>query len=172
MDLLLSSASTFLIPALQFVFITPDTRLVPLSIIERGLLPPTTTLKKLFWSADVEKLREEFSSVRELGAPAVEEWQKGLHTRGSVQRSETAKLEKFSDSGGIASMRSVLYPGYKSLNAALPGPSAVEKKKSQDATPGKWLDINFMHDINKIGTPLECLIISSSWRHSTKVWSF
>ncbi|CAK7270338.1 hypothetical protein SEPCBS57363_004049 [Sporothrix epigloea] len=135
MDLLLSSASTFLIPALQFIFITSDTRLVPLSIIERGLLPPATTLKKLFWTADVEKLREEFSTVRELGAPAVEEWQKGLHTRGSVQRSETTKLEKFSDSGGIASMRSVLYPGYKSLNAALPGPSAGEKKKSQDATP-------------------------------------
>ncbi|CAK7268122.1 hypothetical protein SEPCBS119000_002900 [Sporothrix epigloea] len=129
MDLLLSTASTFLIPALQFIFITSDTRIVPLSIIERGLLPPATTLKKIFWTADVEKLREEFSAVRELGAPAVEEWQKGLITRGSTQRSDTSKYEKFSDSGGVASMRSFLYPGHKPQATTVSVPSAGENAR-------------------------------------------
>ncbi|CAK7236440.1 hypothetical protein SEUCBS140593_009621 [Sporothrix eucalyptigena] len=118
MSLLLSAASTFLIPALQFVFVTSETCVVPLSAIERGLLPPSSSLTKLFWTSDVEKLREEFASVRELGAPAAEEWQKGLSTRGSDQRADVAKWEKYADSGGVANMLSLLYPGYKPQTAA------------------------------------------------------
>ncbi|CAK7231084.1 hypothetical protein SBRCBS47491_007810 [Sporothrix bragantina] len=129
MDLVLSAASTFLIPALQFVFVTSDTCVVPLSVIERGLLPPASTLTKLFWTADVEKLREEFSSVRELGASAAEEWQKGLTTRGSDQRTDIAKWEKYSDSGGVANMRSLLYPGYKPQNVISVGVPTGDKTK-------------------------------------------
>ena len=113
MDLVLSAASTFLLPALQFVFVDSDTCVIPLSVIERGLLPPASTPTKLFWTSDVEALREEFSSVRELGAPAAEEWQKGLSTRGANQRTDIAKWEKYAENGGVANMRSLLYPGYK-----------------------------------------------------------
>ena len=125
MDLILSAASTFLIPALPFVFVTSNSCVISLDIIERGLLPPSSTLTKLFWLSDVESLREEFASVRELGAPAVEEWQKGLSIRGSDQRADIAKWEKYDDSGGVANMRTLLYPGFRPKSVTQPAPQAT-----------------------------------------------
>ncbi|OAA59633.1 f-box domain containing protein [Niveomyces insectorum RCEF 264] len=111
---LVTDGSTFLMPALPFVFATPDPCIIPLSVIERGQLPPSLTLTKLFWSPDVESLRREFAAVKELGGPALEEWQKGLSTRGADQRASVAKWEKYADSGGVANMQTLLHPGYRS----------------------------------------------------------
>ena len=136
MDLVLSAASTFLMPALQFVFVTSNSCVVPLNVIERGQLPPSSILTKIFWSSDVESLREEFASVRELGAPAAEEWQKGLSKRGSDQRADITKWEKYADSGGVANMRTLLHPGIKVQSAVVPEPSQ-STERTQLPTAGK-----------------------------------
>lgn len=144
MDLILSAASTFLIPALPFVFVTSNSCVIPLNIIERGLLPPSSTLTKLFWSSDVENLRDEFASVRELGAPAVEEWQKGLSIRGSDHRVDSTKWEKYDDSGGVANMRTLIYPGFRPKPVAKPAPQATTVPPKADppqqpaASESRW----------------------------------
>ncbi|EPE03240.1 f-box domain containing protein [Ophiostoma piceae UAMH 11346] len=118
MDLIMSTASTFLLPALQFVFATSNSTIIPLHVIESGKLPPTESLSKLFWSPDVESLREEFLSVKELGPAAADEWQKGLSTRGSKQRAEVAKWQKYDESGGVSNMRTRLHHKHKETKAA------------------------------------------------------
>ena len=120
----MSTASTFLLPALQFVFATTNNVIVPLHVIESGKLPPTETLSKLFWAPDVESLRDEFLSVKELGPAAADEWQKGLSTRGSKQRAEVAKWQKYDESGGVSNMRTLLHHKHKETKAAPQGNAA------------------------------------------------
>ncbi len=157
MDLILSDTPTFLMPALPFVFISSNSCIVPLSTIERGLLPPSSTLTKLCWKADVEILRSEFSSVKELGASAVEEWQKGLSVRGSSKRAEASKWEKYAESGSIATMQAMLYPGYRltpssneaSQTAITPlleeggQPAAAREFKKKPKNNSKWCSLWF-----------------------------
>lgn len=118
MDIILSTASTFLLPALPFVLANQDNIVIPLRVIEAGKLSPTETLSKLFWSSDVESLREEFLTVKELGPAAAGEWQKGLSLRGSKRSSEAAKWQKYDDAGGVADMRTLLQYSNVRLKAA------------------------------------------------------
>lgn len=156
MDLVLSAASTFLIPALQFVFVTANSCVVPLNVIERGQLPPSSTLTKIFWSSDVESLREEFASVRELGAPAAEEWQKGLSTRGSDQKSDITKWEKYADSGGVSNMRSLLHPGIKVQPVVVPELSqSTERTQLPAASELKTIPLLFPFKTRCILTGLQ-----------------
>ncbi|EFX05587.1 f-box domain containing protein [Grosmannia clavigera kw1407] len=137
MDFLMSNVPSFLIPALPFVFSTPDLHTVPPSFIERAQFPVSLSLTKLFWSLDVENLNREFLAAKELGAPAVEEWQKGLDLRGQKQRSDVAKWEKFDDSGGLS--KTLLYPGHQQAAAAAAARSIPQTqdqaKKDKAALP-------------------------------------
>ncbi len=114
MDIILSSSvPSVLLPALPFVLSTPDTHIIPSHVIERGQLPANTSLTKLFWSEDVENLKQEFLSVRDLGSSAAEEWLKGLEGRGVQRRHDYSRWEKFASSGGVLQLRTMLYPGYQ-----------------------------------------------------------
>ncbi|KAL1888641.1 hypothetical protein Sste5346_009433 [Sporothrix stenoceras] len=135
MDLLMSTAPTFLIPALPFVFVTSLSSVVPLHAIQRGQLPPSCTLTKIFWTSDVDTLREEFDSVKELGAPAVEEWQKGLSKRGSDQKADSSKWEKYDESGGVTNMRTLLHPEIKPQAAAVLEPPKISVPPKAAETP-------------------------------------
>jgi hypothetical protein len=114
LDLLLSSTvPSDLIPALPFVFSTPELHALSSSALERCQLPSNMQLTKLFWSDHVDRLKQELLSVRELGPAPAEEWLKGLAGRGTEQRQDFSRWEKYAISGGVGQMRTLLYPGYR-----------------------------------------------------------
>lgn len=102
-----------MLPALPFVLSTSETHIIPSHVLERGQLPANTPLTKLFWSEDVEALKKEFDSVRDLGSSTAEEWLKGLEGRGVERRHDASRWEKFASGGGIVQLRTKLYPGYQ-----------------------------------------------------------
>jgi len=107
-------------PAVGFALVTPELHVVPAGLLERGQVPASTKVEKLFWSDDVDKLMHEFQGVKELGLAAAEEWIKGLETRGTKSRHDTWRWEKYASSGGVGQMRTLLYPGYQQKQLSQP----------------------------------------------------
>ncbi|KAK7719594.1 hypothetical protein SLS64_001771 [Diaporthe eres] len=74
----------------------------------------------------VEALKQEFFSVKAMGAATVEEWLKGLEGRGHERRSDALRWENWTASGGLSQMKNVLYPGYRPsvpvTMSTVPGP--------------------------------------------------
>jgi len=100
-------------PALSFALATPDLHVIPAGLLERSQVPAGTEVEKLFWSKSVETLMNEFHDVKELGVAAAEEWIKGLEVRGTENRHDTWRWEKYAASGGVGQMQTLLYPGYQ-----------------------------------------------------------
>ena len=114
LDLLLSSTTpSALMPALPFIFMTQELQALSPTTLERGDLPPNTSLTKIFWSPDVESVTEEFEVVRKLGSAATEEWLKGLDGRRRERQNDSARWENWAASGAIIQMQTLLYPGYQ-----------------------------------------------------------
>lgn len=106
-------------PALPFIFLTQELHVFSATMLEQGQLPGDQQLTKLFSSSDVEALREEFLQVRDMGQGTAGEWLKGLPSRGKDLQQDASKWEKWECSGGVAKMRSQLYPGYARKPPAL-----------------------------------------------------
>lgn len=100
-------------PALPFVFMTQEYRILSPSAVERSSPPAGSSLTKLFWTAQVNQLKEEFLSTKDLGPSVSEEWLKGLEGQGLEKRQDASKWEKFDTSGGVLQMCTLLYPGYQ-----------------------------------------------------------
>lgn len=100
-------------PALPFIFMTQELQALSPTTLERGDLPPNTSLTKIFWSPDVESVTEEFEVVRKLGSAATEEWLKGLDGRRRERQNDSARWENWAASGAIIQMQTLLYPGYQ-----------------------------------------------------------
>lgn len=111
--MLSSSFPSTLAAALPFVFVTQDLNVISPATMERSQTPPSTSLTKIFWSQHAEALKQEFFSVKSMGAATVEEWLKGLEGRGHECRSDALRWENWAASGGLSQMRNVLYPGYR-----------------------------------------------------------
>lgn len=100
--------------ALPFVFITQELQVISPVTVERGQAPPNTPLTKLYWSAHVEELKQEFFHVKAMGSATAEEWIKGLDGRGIERRNDATRWENWANaSGGLNHMRNILYPGYR-----------------------------------------------------------
>lgn len=117
--------------ALPFIFVTEDMHAISPAVMERGQPPAVGgPLKKLYWSAQFEELKQEFFTVRTMGPATAEEWLKGLEGRGSERQNDASRWEKWvAGNGGLSQMSNVLYPGYLSPAPArtgeIPGPSIL-----------------------------------------------
>ncbi|KAI1489042.1 hypothetical protein F5X96DRAFT_642622 [Biscogniauxia mediterranea] len=108
-DIILSpSIPSILMPALPFVLITSDMHIVPSVMLQSGQTPPGLQVIKIFHSDSIEKLRQEFLSVKEMGEATVEEWLKGLEDRGKEHLNDAYRWEKWECSGGALQMRNTL----------------------------------------------------------------
>ncbi|KAI0124645.1 hypothetical protein BJ170DRAFT_685523 [Xylariales sp. AK1849] len=111
-DLLLSSSvPSVVLPALPFALITNDTRVISSTALENGQVPGGVQFKKVFLSKHVVEMREEFSSVTNLGTGTAEEWLKGLEDRGKGHRLDAARWERWDFAGGVLQMRALRFPG-------------------------------------------------------------
>ncbi|KAI1336408.1 hypothetical protein F5Y15DRAFT_206134 [Xylariaceae sp. FL0016] len=130
-DLLLSSSMpSVLIPALSFVFVTDDMHLIPPTSLQNGQIPPDFRVTKLFSSSDVDKIQNEFLSVKSMGKATMEEWLKGLEDRGKKKRSDSLRWEKWELSSGIVQMNKMLSPEILRNTAAPSHKSALHELDS------------------------------------------
>ncbi|KAI3331867.1 hypothetical protein HD806DRAFT_172509 [Xylariaceae sp. AK1471] len=119
-DLLLSSSlPSFLIPALPFVFITDDMRVIPSAMLQTGQTSMELSFTKAFLLSHVAAIQQEFASVREMGAATAAEWLKGLEGRGKEYRADSLRWEKFEMSGGLVQMRQRLSFDETQVNAKI-----------------------------------------------------
>lgn len=81
-----------------------------LSTIEQGQLPANVQVTKLFLASDVQEIKQEFISVKSLGSGTVEEWLKGLESRGRARLNEARKWEKWAHTGSLQQIRQVTDP--------------------------------------------------------------
>ncbi|KAI0196240.1 hypothetical protein EV127DRAFT_331171, partial [Xylaria flabelliformis] len=148
-DLLLSSSMpACLIPALPFIFISQDMRVIQPAMLQTGhaaKLPVT----KVFLSSHVEAIQEEFTSVRAMGSATAEEWLKGLDGRGKEHRTDALRWEKFEISGGLARMRRPLSLDYALISGKL-------NEASKAARP------SIVSSAEKSRAPLELSVTSAS----------
>ncbi|KAH0498809.1 hypothetical protein TgHK011_006041 [Trichoderma gracile] len=105
-DLLLSaSIPSFIAAGAPTVFITAGLNVVSRQIMRNSPLPTGVQLTKVFWPAQLERFQAEFEDARRLGTAAVEEWFKGLESRGASAIRDASKWENWYLSGGVRRMR-------------------------------------------------------------------
>ncbi|KAL7930825.1 hypothetical protein V8C35DRAFT_283053 [Trichoderma chlorosporum] len=98
------SHASFISPGLPMVFLTPDKNVISPHAL-RNCASITVRLTKIYWPAQVEGLKAELEEVKRFGAAAVEEWVKGLDTRGIEATNDASRWDKWFLSGGIRQMR-------------------------------------------------------------------
>ncbi|KAK4188344.1 hypothetical protein QBC35DRAFT_473642 [Podospora australis] len=144
-DLLLSpTIPSSVVPALPFVFLTQELDVLSASMIEQDQLPAGGQVTKRFFSAHVKALEQEFLAVKDMGAGTVAEWLKGLPGRGNDARHDASKWEKWEISGGVAKMRSQLYPGY-----IKDSPSTGLDQPARNILPPKFMNPMHLMAVNQ-----------------------
>ncbi|KAL6896184.1 hypothetical protein HDV57DRAFT_521251 [Trichoderma longibrachiatum] len=105
-DLLLSASNpSFIAAGAPAVFLTADLNVVPRQIMQKSPIPTGVHLTKVFWPAQLESLQAELEDARRFGAAAVEEWIKGLESRGAEATRDASRWDTWCLSGGVRQMR-------------------------------------------------------------------
>jgi hypothetical protein len=91
--------------ALPFIFLTTNNHVIPLSTLQNGQQPPSTTISKVFFQPQIEEIKKEFTDVTNMGSATAEEWLKGLEDRGKERKLDASRWERWEGSGGITRMR-------------------------------------------------------------------
>ncbi|KAI1446468.1 hypothetical protein F5Y02DRAFT_76049 [Annulohypoxylon stygium] len=108
-DLLLSSSiPSLLMPALPFVLVSDEKGIISPDTLQKGLMHPDLQVTKMYLPEHVEKLKEEFISVKSMGGATAEEWLKGLEPRGKELFTDLMRWEKWMSAGGVIQMQTQL----------------------------------------------------------------
>ncbi|KAI2463670.1 hypothetical protein F4781DRAFT_110431 [Annulohypoxylon bovei var. microspora] len=110
-DLLLSSSMpSLLMSALPFVLVTNEMHMISPDALQKGLVQPDLQVTKIYLPEQVERLKQEFLSVKSMGGATAEEWLKGLETRGKELLNDLLRWEKWMSTGGVTQMQTQLTP--------------------------------------------------------------
>ncbi|TFB06459.1 hypothetical protein CCMA1212_002273 [Trichoderma ghanense] len=105
-ELLLSASNpSFIAAGAPTVFLTADLNVVTRQMMRNTPMPTSVQLTKVFWPAQLESLRAELEDARRFGAGAVEEWVKGLESRGAEAIRDASRWDGWYLSGGVRQMR-------------------------------------------------------------------
>lgn len=133
-----------LLPGLPFAFLTPELHLVTSTVRKQQEIPAKIRAGKVFFSTDVKNLYLEYQEAQELGAGAVEEWQKGLKGLGDTLMADAGRWEKWEATLPLGvDLANVIreYDPTPSQAIVVPGRSAaVDTVDSVDAVDDTQLD--------------------------------
>ncbi|KAK1724560.1 uncharacterized protein BDZ83DRAFT_346183 [Colletotrichum acutatum] len=134
-DLLLSSTTpSSLIPALAFVFVTPELQAIPSSTLKTNVGDNKLGTTKLYSASNITAVKEQLNVVQSLGTAAVEEWLKGLGAQGKELRIDASRWEKWAAAGGLAQMcQGVKTLGNESSDELLQDRELEPPKSPQDS---------------------------------------
>ncbi|KAK4452949.1 hypothetical protein QBC34DRAFT_292829 [Podospora aff. communis PSN243] len=134
LDLLVSpDIPSATLEALPFACLTRDLHVLSSAMVEQGL-PADVQITKLFLRDDVQQLKQEFATVRDMGSGTVDEWLKGLGGRGKDARLQATKWEKWEAAGGVTKMLSQLWPG-RSESSGKPSSASTTAAASPTLVP-------------------------------------
>ncbi|KAI9761964.1 MAG: AMP deaminase [Chaenotheca gracillima] len=104
-DILISSSiASPLLVALPFIFLGPANQTITPTILQMSSHAPQFQMTKRFYKGDIQEIKTQFEDVKALGAPAAEEWIKGLDQRGKEMTSDSARWERWLYGGGISNL--------------------------------------------------------------------
>ncbi|KAI1094778.1 hypothetical protein F5B19DRAFT_414789 [Rostrohypoxylon terebratum] len=147
-DLLLSSSiPSLLMPALPFVLVSDEKDIISPDALQKGLTQPNLQVTKMYLPAHVERLKEEFASVKSMGGATAEEWLKGLEPRGKGLFTDLMRWEKWMSAGGVIQMQTQL------TSDSIPN-AAIENTKGP-ASAGISLSAPKPHSCS-INAPRQC----------------
>ena len=63
--------------------------------------PPMLRMKKHYYKLDVERIKRQFETVKELGIASAEEWTKGLASQGRQCLEDIIRWEQWESKGGL-----------------------------------------------------------------------
>jgi hypothetical protein len=81
---------------------------VPSALLERAHPPPQVQLIKYYFRPQLQELQARRESVKALGAPALEEWYKGLESSGTQKILDAARFDQWELQGGPAKFLSTV----------------------------------------------------------------
>ncbi|KAH6646486.1 hypothetical protein BKA67DRAFT_664322 [Truncatella angustata] len=147
-DLLLSpSIPHLLFPALPFVLITSDIQAFTPGALTKGLSLGDAALTKIFFTKQIDELRDEFVSVKNLGPGAAEEWLKGLEDRGKERRLDAERWEKWDLGGGLRQLWQSHTPGAQPV--AMPSTLESSRQVENNSIADRSTIAN--HKVNTLG---------------------
>lgn len=147
MNLLFSSTMpSFLLPALSFIFLTPSLHVVPSIALRNSSIPSGVEMKKHYYKAQIELLKQQFEDVKVMGPATAEEWVKGLEQDGKDRMIDAARWEQWEAKGGLrkvnfrpASKVSASQAPPTAITTSIISPAtnaAVNEVRSERSTPG------------------------------------
>lgn len=100
--MLSGSVPSTLLSALPLILFTNELHVVASTSVHPGQHPPSSMqVTKYYLKSDVEAIKKENVSIKELGHAAAEEWVKGLGDKGKAKRLDIARWERWEASGGL-----------------------------------------------------------------------
>lgn len=102
---MLSSLPTFLVPALSFAFVTPTMHFIPSVNLRSHQPPPGLVMTKHYYKPQIDELKCKFEEVKALGLATVEEWIKGLESKGKERLADSSRWEQWESNGGLRTVR-------------------------------------------------------------------
>ena len=107
LDLSMSSdCPFFLLQGLPFAFISEASHYIGHNVLRSTTAPPMLHMTKYYYKPDVEGIKRQFESAKELGIASAEEWTKGLAHQGQRCLEEIIRWEQWDSKGGLKSLDS------------------------------------------------------------------
>ncbi|KAI1459417.1 hypothetical protein F4805DRAFT_421500 [Annulohypoxylon moriforme] len=175
-DLLLSSSiPSLLISALPFVLITHEMHMISPDMLQKGLVQPDLQVTKIYLPEQIERLKQEFLSVKSMGGATAEEWLKGLETRGKELLNDLMRWEKWMSSGGVTQMRTQLTPDSTQStsvpsnkgSASLDVPSSALRSHSNPTSASKQHTPDSCHISTVATAPQPCTSLDTATQRSS-----
>lgn len=120
LDLSVSSdCPFFLLQGLPFAFISETCHYIGHNVLRNVTAPPILRMTKNYYKPDVERIKRQFETAKELGAASAEEWTKGLARQGQLCLEDIIRWEQWDSKGGLKSLDS--RPNPKAIISSVKG---------------------------------------------------
>lgn len=89
-------------------------------------------MTKFYYKPDVEEIKRQFETAKELGVASVEEWTKGLAHRGQQCLEDIIRWEQWDSKGGLKKVNS--RPNAKAVISSAKGETSSDQSTPQSMT--------------------------------------
>ena len=101
-----SDCPFFLLQGLPFAFISEGYHYIGHNVLRSATTTPMLRMAKHYYKPDVERIKRQFETAKDLGVASAEEWTKGLAHQGQQCLEDTIRWEQWESKGGLKSLNS------------------------------------------------------------------
>ncbi|KAF6220170.1 hypothetical protein HO133_003301 [Letharia lupina] len=130
LDLSMSSdCPFFLLQGLPFAFISENYHYIGHNVLRSITAPPMLRMTKRYYKPDVEEIKRQFETAKELGVASAEEWTKGLAQQGQQCLEDIIRWEQWDSKGGLKNVN--LRPNPKAVISSAKGETYSDRSTPQ-----------------------------------------